>query len=215
MIVLHLQQEWNEIMLLLSQPFRVVSVWVVGCRPHISLLKWSPSETYSWYMNSLCDIGVCLHCTFESTSSCTTVLVVSRTRTVCKSFSSSKPFSISCHNMLMMFPAAACHAHTNTFMFTSIFNKTLHIITISERTAWGHTASGLRQSQNTDMWDQLMLLASGSQQQQEFNKTKSKCQSISCHLKLTVSDSVCSSLGQKYDDYLCNPSELNNFLLTF
>lgn len=66
------------------------------------------------YMSCVCGKRACWGCTLESTSSCTTVLVVSSTRTVCKSFSSSKPFSISCHSMLMMFPAAACHTHTNT-----------------------------------------------------------------------------------------------------
>lgn len=50
--------------------------------------------------------------TLDRTSSCTTVLVVSSTRTVCSSFSSSSPFSISCHSMLMMFPAAGCQGET-------------------------------------------------------------------------------------------------------
>lgn len=73
--------------------------------------------------------------TLESTSSCTTVLVVSRTRTVCRSFSSSKPFSISCHNMLMMFPAAACHVHTNTAELYQIFS----ILLIVYRCTRAHT----------------------------------------------------------------------------
>lgn len=50
--------------------------------------------------------------TLDRTSSCTTVLVVSSTRTVCSSFSSSSPFSISCHSMLIMFPAAGCQEET-------------------------------------------------------------------------------------------------------
>lgn len=58
--------------------------------------------------------------TFERTSSCTTVLVVSRTRTVCRSFNSSRPFSISCHNMLIMFPAAAWKTHTCRVFHTGV-----------------------------------------------------------------------------------------------
>lgn len=91
----------------------------MGIIKHYSHIYYSYMETckalsITVYTNSLCDTRVSHSCTLESTSSWTTVLVVSSTRTVCRSFSSSKPFSISCHNMLMMFPAAACHVHTNT-----------------------------------------------------------------------------------------------------
>lgn len=88
------------------------------------------------YTNSVCDIAVCCSCTLESTSSCTTVLVVSRTRTVCKSFSSSRPFSISCHNMLMMFPAAACHEHTNIL---NIYIDLYQILAFDHLSASTHT----------------------------------------------------------------------------
>lgn len=58
--------------------------------------------------------------TLDRTSSWTTVLVVRSTRTVCSSFSSSSPFSINCHNILMMFPAAACvHTHQRTVYSTN------------------------------------------------------------------------------------------------
>lgn len=103
------------------------------------------------YMSSVCGKRACWGCTLESTSSCTTVLVVSSTRTVCKSFSSSKPFSISCHSMLMMFPAAACHTHTNTHTMTvhmALYEIiALHYLNSTESHSWG-TLGNMTQQRN-------------------------------------------------------------------
>lgn len=104
-------------------------------------------------MSSVCGKRTCWGCTLESTSSCTTVLVVSSTRTVCKSFSSSKPFSISCHSMLMMFPAAACHTHKYTYTHTMTVHMdlyeivALHCLNATETQSWG-TLSHMTQQRN-------------------------------------------------------------------
>lgn len=104
------QQQKNYIIFIISSWFMSKLV------PGHALMRF-PTDFLQSYFKSCFSAGVCglglMACrTLDSTSSCTMVLVVSSTRTVCSSLSSSSPFSISCHSMLMMFPAAACkHTH--------------------------------------------------------------------------------------------------------